>query len=115
MARSRVAKGWWAELWGLALAAREPAGYQHGRSTPLVVLAAPAPGAPGRRQCSYPVMRGPLYPLHCCCLCRMYDFCLTFPYAALLAVGGIIGWITKGSSASLCERARGTSGVVLES
>lgn len=34
-------------------------------------------------------------------LCRMYDFCLTPIYAFLLAVGGVAGYLTKGSTASL--------------
>lgn len=31
----------------------------------------------------------------------MYDFCLTFPYAALLGLGGLVGFFTKGSLPSL--------------
>ncbi|KAL4436505.1 hypothetical protein ABPG75_003644 [Micractinium tetrahymenae] len=31
----------------------------------------------------------------------MYDFCLTPIYALLLAVGGLVGYLTKGSIASL--------------
>eukprot|EP00873_Tetraselmis_striata_P018801 jgi/Tetstr1/439065/TSEL_027555.t1 len=31
----------------------------------------------------------------------MYDFCFSFPYAALLALGGVMGYATKGSTASL--------------
>ncbi|KAI7838904.1 hypothetical protein COHA_007337 [Chlorella ohadii] len=31
----------------------------------------------------------------------MYDFCLSPIYAALLALGGLIGFLTKGSTASL--------------
>jgi len=32
---------------------------------------------------------------------KMYDFCLTFPYAMLLALGGVAGFATKGSLPSL--------------
>ncbi|ETW02051.1 hypothetical protein H310_05665 [Aphanomyces invadans] len=31
----------------------------------------------------------------------MYDFCLTLPYGAAIAVGGIVGYVNSGSSASL--------------
>lgn len=31
----------------------------------------------------------------------MYDFCLSFPYAAVLAVGGLLGFVLKGSVVSL--------------
>lgn len=37
-------------------------------------------------------------------LCRMYDFCLTPIYAFLLALGGLAGYLTKGSTASLGGR-----------
>eukprot|EP00899_Mesostigma_viride_P015017 jgi/Mesvir1/23516/Mv18222-RA.1 len=31
----------------------------------------------------------------------MYDFCLTYPYAAMLCLGGIMGYASKGSLPSL--------------
>ncbi|GBG90081.1 hypothetical protein CBR_g50174 [Chara braunii] len=31
----------------------------------------------------------------------MHDFCLTFPFAGILVMGGLVGFIKKGSSASL--------------
>ncbi|CAK4176777.1 unnamed protein product [Aphanomyces euteiches] len=31
----------------------------------------------------------------------MYDFCLTLPYGAGIAIGGIVGYVNSGSSASL--------------
>eukprot|EP00210_Caulerpa_lentillifera_P007019 g6713.t1 len=31
----------------------------------------------------------------------MYDFCFTYPFAFLLGVGGLMGYISKGSTASL--------------
>lgn len=48
---------------------------------------------------------GPTRRLRTACatlpLCSMYDFCLTPIYAFLLAVGGLAGYFTKGSTASL--------------
>jgi len=31
----------------------------------------------------------------------MYDFCFSYPFAGLLAFGGLMGFVTKGSTASL--------------
>lgn len=31
----------------------------------------------------------------------MYDFCITYPYSLLLAIGGIMGYFKKGSIVSL--------------
>lgn len=31
----------------------------------------------------------------------MYDFCFTYPYAVLLSLGGLMGYFSKGSTASL--------------
>ena len=31
----------------------------------------------------------------------MYDFCLTLPWATVLALGGVMGFVTKGSLPSL--------------
>ncbi|KAH7491744.1 hypothetical protein KRP22_002789 [Phytophthora ramorum] len=41
----------------------------------------------------------------------MYDFCLTLPYGMLLGLGGVIGFVSSGSSTSLV--AGGLSGAFL--
>lgn len=41
----------------------------------------------------------------------MFDFCFTFPYSALLALGGLMGFLTKGSVPSLLG-GLGTAGIL---